>query len=254
MTEALYQYDQAARERTGCAQLAGVDEAGRGPLAGPVVAAAAILPPEARFDGLNDSKQVPEERREELYDEICARAIAWGVGIAEADEIDRINILQATLRAAQRALSQLQTQPDHIISDYLKIPDQPCAVEAIKKGDATSASVAAASILAKVTRDRLMRRYDVEWPEYGFAAHKGYAAAAHKAALLEHGPCSIHRFSFNGVCFFETEPRRSKTFQQLTTMKENSSPDLSGEFKTQIESAIAHLPRVEHDLLQNWLR
>ena len=191
----------------GARRLAGVDEAGRGPLAGPVVAAAAVLPRQWTVEGmpeslqrLNDSKQLSEQIREQLFEAIHAEPeIHFGVGIIDAEEIDRINILQATHRAMNAALAQLAPPADHALVDGRPVPTLDLPQTAIVKGDAKSFSIAAASILAKVTRDRLMRKYDEQWPQYGFAGHKGYGTAAHLAALAEHGPCPIHRRSFAPV-------------------------------------------------------
>jgi ribonuclease HII len=192
-------YDFDARFRTpSVAVIAGVDEAGRGPLAGPVVAAAAVLAPEQRFAGLDDSKRVKEADRERLYGEIVATALAWAVGIADVAEIDAVNILQATRRAMTRAVAGLRLAPQLLLVDAVEVP---CAVpqHALVKGDQRSASIAAASILAKVTRDRLMRDYERRYPGYGFARHKGYPTAAHRRALAELGPSPIHRRTFRGV-------------------------------------------------------
>lgn len=174
----------------------GIDEAGRGPLAGPVVAAAVILPREAEIFYLNDSKKVTERRRELLFDEIKEKAIAFGVGIVSAETIDEINILQATYEAMRQAVSKLSVKPEVLLNDAVTIPGIALPQVPIIKGDAKSVSIAAASILAKVTRDRMMRQYDELYPEYGFAGHKGYGTAAHIAAIREFGPCPIHRRSF----------------------------------------------------------
>ena len=188
-------------------RLAGVDEAGRGPLAGPVVAAAAVLPGKWVADGLpeslqrlNDSKQLTEKIREELFAAIHSETeIHFGIGIIDAAVIDDINILQATHRAMNAALAQLSPPAAHALVDGRPVPTLATPQTAIIKGDAKSNSIAAASILAKVTRDRLMREYHEQWPEYGFAQHKGYGTAAHQAALEQHGPCPIHRRSFAPV-------------------------------------------------------
>lgn len=177
--------------------IAGIDEAGRGPLAGPVVAAAVILPKDALIDGVNDSKKLSEKKREKLYDDIVENAVAWGVGIVEHTVIDEINILNATRRAMKLAIENLIVKPDFILIDAEKkvdtngIPYLP-----IIKGDALSISIGAASIIAKVTRDRIMREYDKIFPMYGFEKHKGYGTKAHVEALKEFGPCMIHRKSF----------------------------------------------------------
>jgi ribonuclease HII len=180
------------------AYVAGIDEAGRGPLAGPVVAAAVILPKDIFLPFLNDSKKVTEKRRDVLFDEIKQNAIAYGIGIASNTLIDEINILQATYEAMREAINALEKTPDVLLVDAVHIPDINIKQVGIVKGDAKSVNIAAASILAKVTRDRLMAEYDKIYPEYGFASNKGYGTATHIAALKEVGPCAIHRKSFIG--------------------------------------------------------
>ena len=180
------------------AYVAGIDEAGRGPLAGPVVAAAVILPKDIFLPFLNDSKKVTEKRRDVLFDEIKQNAIAYGIGIASNTLIDEINILQATYEAMREAVNALEKTPDVLLVDAVHIPDINIKQVGIVKGDAKSVNIAAASILAKVTRDRLMVEYDKIYPEYGFASNKGYGTATHIAALKEVGPCAIHRKSFIG--------------------------------------------------------
>ncbi len=180
------------------AYVAGIDEAGRGPLAGPVVAAAVILPKDIFLPFLNDSKKVTEKRRDVLFDEIKQNAIAYGIGIASNTLIDEINILQATYEAMREAINELEKTPDVLLVDAVHIPDINIKQVGIIKGDAKSVNIAASSILAKVTRDRLMAEYDKIYPEYGFASNKGYGTATHIAALKEIGPCAIHRKSFIG--------------------------------------------------------
>ena len=180
------------------AYVAGIDEAGRGPLAGPVVAAAVILPKDIFLPFLNDSKKVTEKRRDVLFDEIKQNAIAYGIGIVSNTLIDDINILQATYEAMREAVNALEKTPDVLLVDAVHIPDINIKQVGIVKGDAKSVNIAAASILAKVTRDRLMAEYDKIYPEYGFASNKGYGTATHIAALKEIGPCAIHRKSFIG--------------------------------------------------------
>ena len=180
------------------AYVAGIDEAGRGPLAGPVVAAAVILPKDIFLPFLNDSKKVTEKRRDVLFDEIKQNAIAYGIGIASNTLIDEINILQATYEAMREAINALEKTPDILLVDAVHIPDINIKQVGIVKGDAKSVNIAAASILAKVTRDRIMVEYDKIYPEYGFASNKGYGTATHIAALKEVGPCVIHRKSFIG--------------------------------------------------------
>ncbi|HHJ12893.1 MAG TPA: ribonuclease HII [Gammaproteobacteria bacterium] len=178
---------------------AGVDEVGRGPLAGPVVAAAVILDPECPVEGLRDSKRLSEKRREALFDQICERALAWSLGRAEVEEIDRINILQASLLAMRRAVEGLAVKPERVLVDGNRCPelDRPC--EAIVKGDARVLAISAASILAKVTRDREMVAWEAEYPGYGLARHKGYPSKAHLEALRRLGVTPLHRRSFGPV-------------------------------------------------------
>jgi ribonuclease HII len=176
---------------------AGVDEAGRGPLAGPVAAAAVILDPRDLPAGLNDSKLLTQDERVRLYDEIMRRAVAVSVGFASAAEIDAVNIRQATFAAMRKAILALSVAPRHVLIDGNDPPPGlPCPAETIVKGDASVLSIAAASIIAKVTRDRLMRRLCASYPVYGFSQHVGYGTRAHLAAIAEHGPCPFHRLSF----------------------------------------------------------
>lgn len=176
--------------------ICGVDEAGRGPLAGPVCAAVVILPPHAEIPGLNDSKKLSDKRRRELFPVICEQALAYGIAFATEEEIDEINILQATFLAMQRALDQLKIRPDLALIDGNRQKDFGLPVKTVVKGDSLSANIAAASILAKVTRDDLMVRQAEQFPQYGFEIHKGYGTRAHYAALEQFGPCPIHRKTF----------------------------------------------------------
>ena len=176
--------------------ICGVDEAGRGPLAGPVCAAAVILPPHLEIPGLNDSKKLTDKRRRELFPIIKEQAIAYGIGLASHQEIDEINILQATYLAMERALAQLSVKPELALIDGNRAKDFGLPVVTVVKGDSRSASIAAASILAKVTRDDLMLQAAAEYPQYQFDIHKGYGTKAHYAALTEHGPSPIHRRTF----------------------------------------------------------
>ncbi|HCI52245.1 MAG TPA: ribonuclease HII [Gallionella sp.] len=179
--------------------ICGVDEAGRGPLAGPVSAAAVILDPANPIPGLNDSKKLSEKQREKLAPLIRERALAWAVAYATVEEIDLLNILQATLLAMQRAVQALQVQPQLVLVDGLYCPDTGIASEAIVKGDSKVAAISAASILAKTSRDTLMLQLHEQYPQYGFAIHKGYPTAAHIAALQAHGISAVHRRSFKPV-------------------------------------------------------
>ena len=176
--------------------ICGVDEAGRGPLAGPVCAAAVILPEHIDIPGLNDSKKLSDKRRRELFPVIEEKAVAYGIAFASEQEIDEINILQATFLAMQRAIDMLPVKPDLALIDGNRAKDFGLPVKTVIKGDSLSASIAAASILAKVTRDNLMVELAEKYPEYGFEIHKGYGTKAHYAALREHGACPIHRQTF----------------------------------------------------------
>lgn len=180
----------------GFGTICGIDEAGRGPLAGPVCAAAVILPPHTQIPGLDDSKKLSDKRRRELFPVICSEALAYGIAFATEQEIDEINILQATFLAMERALAQLKLRPDLALIDGNRERDFGLPVKTVVKGDSLSANIAAASVLAKVTRDDLMIRQAEQFPEYGFEIHKGYGTRAHYASLEKHGPCPIHRMSF----------------------------------------------------------
>lgn len=192
-TESLKKFE---KEYAAFGYLCGIDEVGRGPLAGPVVAGAIILPKDCDILYLNDSKQLSEKKREELYDVIMEKAVSVGLGFSSPERIDEINILQATYEAMREAVSKLSVQPDVLLNDAVTIPGLSMKQVPIIKGDAKSVSIAAASIVAKVTRDRMMVEYDTVFPEYGFASNKGYGAAAHIEALKKYGPCPIHRRSF----------------------------------------------------------
>ena len=192
----LKNYENELREK-GFKYICGIDEAGRGPLAGPVVVASVILPKNSMIEGINDSKKVSEKKREKLYDLIIEEAISYGVGIIGQDEIDDINILNATKKGLTLSLQELTKRPDLIIVDALsKINTLGIPYESIIKGDAKCYSISAASIIAKVTRDRIMREWDKVFPQYGFATHKGYGTSAHINAIKEYGICPIHRKTF----------------------------------------------------------
>ena len=178
--------------------IAGVDEVGRGPLAGPVVASCVILDRNIQILYINDSKKLSEKKRESLYDEICEKSVAYGIGIVSPGRIDEINILNATYEAMKAAISSLDIKPDILLNDAVHIPDLDIKQVSIIKGDAKSISLAAASIVAKVSRDRLMVEYDTIYPEYKFAKNKGYGTKEHISAIKEHGLCPIHRRSFVG--------------------------------------------------------
>ena len=193
--EQMSSFERDCREK-GYQVICGIDEAGRGPLAGPVVAGAVILPEDCEILGLNDSKKLTPKRREELYEEVTRKAIAWGAGVVGPRRIDEINILQADYEAMCEAIGQLSVMPQILLNDAVTIPQVVIPQISIIHGDAKSVSIAAASIIAKVTRDRMMDEYDALFPEYGFAAHKGYGTAAHYEAIKKYGPCAIHRMSF----------------------------------------------------------
>ncbi len=174
----------------------GVDEAGRGPLCGPVVAAAVILPKDAHIEGVNDSKKLTEKKREKLYDDIMQNAVSVGVGVSDVDIIEEVNILNATKKAMLQAISNLKVNPEYVLVDGNQKIDTDISLETVVKGDSKSESIAAASIIAKVTRDRLLIEYDKKYPEYGFAKHKGYGTKAHIEAIKKYGLTPIHRPSF----------------------------------------------------------
>jgi ribonuclease HII len=202
----LWHYERQARA-AGRHLIAGLDEVGRGPLAGPVVAACVVLPEGFCLDGINDSKKLSERQRERAEARIRAEVVAIALGVVEPETIDRINILQATREAMRQAFLRLSPPPDCVLIDGLPVPQFPCRhQQAIVGGDGLCASIAAASIVAKVARDRMMRAYDAVYPEYGFAGHKGYGAAKHLDALRVHGPCPIHRRSFAPVAASLRQP------------------------------------------------
>ena len=183
--------------QSGTKLIAGIDEAGRGPLAGPVVVGLVIMKPDSFIEGINDSKKVSEKKREILYEKIIEEAVDWSVGIVDQKEIDEINILNATKKAIKNAIMDLKVKPERIVVDALEHIDT-CGIPytSIIKGDAKIYSISAASIIAKVTRDRIMKEYDEVYPEYGFSGHKGYGTAKHIQAIKEFGPCALHRQSF----------------------------------------------------------
>lgn len=189
------EYEQNA-ELKGYKAICGVDEAGRGPLAGPVCAAAVILPPDTVIDGVNDSKKLSEKKREALFDVIKETAVSYCVAYASVEEIESINILNATMLAMKRAVEGLDVKADYVMIDGNKMPPLDIDGETIIKGDAKSMSIACASILAKVSRDRILYEYAMEYPQYQFDKHKGYGTAVHREAILKYGPCPYHRMSF----------------------------------------------------------
>ncbi|MCR5176464.1 MAG: ribonuclease HII [Anaerovibrio sp.] len=194
----MYRYEEGAAAE-GCRIVAGVDEAGRGPLAGPVSVAAVILPEKLILPRINDSKKLSEKVRAELFDEIMSKAVSVRQVFIDERTIDRINILQATMNGMYEAVFALDPQPEKVLLDAVRLERLPMPSLSLIKGDAKSASIAAASIIAKVSRDRLMDEYDKQYPEYGFAEHKGYGTAAHIAAIKKYGPCAIHRLSFEPI-------------------------------------------------------
>lgn len=198
---------EEALQKQGFRLIAGVDEAGRGSLAGPVVAAAVILPVDLRIPGLKDSKQLTAQMRERLFFEISARSIAYAVGVVDAQTIDEINILKASLEAMKQAVLGLKATPDHILIDgpfgiKLNIPQRP-----IKKGDALSHTISAASVIAKVTRDRMMCKFEKKYPTFRFSVHKGYGTSLHMDELRKYGPTPIHRMTFKGCCIMRSKPK-----------------------------------------------
>jgi ribonuclease HII len=197
----LYQYEEALQDR-GYKFVAGVDEVGRGPLAGPEVVAAVILPQGTRIKGLNDSKKLSEKKREELYKQIMKEALAVGVSFIYEDEIDRVNIYEATKKGMIDAVNKLNIKPEHVLIDAMPLAELKIEHTSIIHGDALSASIGAASIVAKVTRDHYMVNMDHKYPNYGFARHKGYCTKEHLQALEKYGPCEIHRKSFAPVAKF----------------------------------------------------
>lgn len=236
--------------RAGFVRVAGVDEAGRGPLAGPVVAAAVVFPPRVRLRGLDDSKKLDAAARERLFDVIHARALGVGVGRASAAEIDALDILRATHLAAGRALAALADAgiaPDAVVADHLRLAvDVPLVSE--PRADGRSHAVAAASVVAKVTRDRLMARLAVEFPDYGLERHKGYPTAAHLAAIARHGASTLHRRTFAGVEFFGAPARRSATFARLRaawSARPPVAPSARADASRQIDALADLLPEEE---------
>ncbi len=195
----LYEYEDEAR-RQGFNLIAGVDEAGRGSLAGPMIVAAVILPSHLFIDHLNDSKKLTHKVRDRLYDEIIDKAIAYNAVCVDIEQIDRENIYQATLNGMYKAIKTLPTQPDYVLTDAMKVKfDDPIETRSIIHGDALSASIAAASIIAKVTRDRMTDVWDLQYPQYGFSHNRGYGTKLHREAIQKFGPCELHRRSFEPV-------------------------------------------------------
>ena len=208
----MLRYEKYYAEKSGCRYIAGVDEAGRGPLAGPVCAAAVIFPPDVVIEGINDSKKLTEKQREKLFDEIKEKALAYSIAWGSLEEIEELNILQAAMLAMKRAIEGLSVQPDFVLVDGNKRPDTDIPCLTIIKGDAHSQSIAAASILAKVSRDRLMVELSAQYPEYEFDKHKGYGTKLHREKLLTYGPCAIHRPSFMKKIF--SPPTKKKPTRQ----------------------------------------
>ena len=194
----LYRYEEELYDN-GYKNVCGIDEAGRGPLAGPVVVAACIMPPFLRIDGINDSKQLSEKKREELYKIIVKEALAYSIVFINEKDIDNLNILNATKKGMLKCLEDIKVKPDYVLIDAVELPELKIESKAIIHGDALSASIAAASILAKVSRDHYMEAMDKKYPNYGFARHKGYGTKAHLDALEKYGPCAIHRKTFTPV-------------------------------------------------------
>jgi ribonuclease HII len=218
--------------------IAGIDEAGRGPLAGPVVSAAVIMPLGKRIPGVNDSKILSPERRRELFEAIANTALDLAVGIIPADVIDGINILEATRTAAYAAIKQLRLKPDVVLTDALKLERLPMPHVAIIDGDARCYSIAAASIVAKVIRDRLMIGYHLEFPQYGFAENKGYRSNHHISAIEQFGASTLHRQTFRGVCWFDQELVRSQTY---TSLRSRISSCISGSELDEVRALVGYL-------------
>jgi len=209
LTINLYKYEEELQDE-GLTLIAGVDEAGRGPLAGPVVVAACILPPTSRINGLNDSKKLSKKKRESLYKEIVKQAICYKIVFVSAQEVDESNIYSATQEAMKEALLGLEVKPEYALIDFMPIKDIDIPTKSITHGDALSASIAAASILAKVTRDDYMAKMDVKYPNYGFKHNMGYATKMHMEALELYGPCPIHRKTFYPVSkYFQEDEQLS---------------------------------------------
>lgn len=239
----------------GILRIGGIDEAGRGPLAGPVCASVVVFEPGVRINRVNDSKLLEPELREELYHKILERALGVGVGLACAEEIDTINILRATKLAVRRALRQLRFLPDHLLLDALTIEGCTIPQTALIQGDSRCFSIAAASIIAKVTRDRLMVDYAAEFPQYGFESHKGYATPEHKSALREHGPCTLHRQTFLESWFNSTPPRQSQTLTNTLAQLEGCcGPDDLACLVRPFEARRNFMPKCEWEILQQSLR
>jgi len=213
------EFERAAR-LCGFRRIAGIDEAGRGPLAGPVVAAAVVLPIRCRLSGIDDSKQLSEGERARLYAAILEHAVGMGIGSADVGEIDRFNILEATRLAMRRAIDQLAPPPDYLLIDAVTLPGIGIPERPIIKGDSLSFSIAAASIIAKVTRDSLMAEYHDMFPEYDFLSHKGYGTREHLQRLARHGPCSIHRRTFTPVQEVILAARRESSRRMSSTVLE----------------------------------
>lgn len=192
-------YFEREARASGFCRIAGLDEAGRGPLAGPVVAAAVMLPPDVTIPGVNDSKQVPEAERDRLYDIILEQSVSHGIGIVDERTIDEVNIYQATIIAMRKALHPIDPPPDYLLIDAMTLPEVAIPQKPLVRGDARSHTIAAASIIAKVTRDRIMRDLHEKFPEYNFKKHKGYGTKEHLSLILKHGPCEAHRRSFQPI-------------------------------------------------------
>ena len=238
----------------GFVDIAGVDEAGRGPLAGPVAVGAVIMPPGLRVAGVNDSKQVAPDEREALFDEIAARATAWAVAFADVEEIDARNILQATKRAAARALRALTTLPDFVLLDALALPGLATPQRSVIGGDARCHAIAAASIMAKVSRDRLMTRLAAEFPGYGFDGHKGYGTAAHRAALAARGPSTVHRRSFVTAVFPAGHPGWDDPVWSVTGAALRTAQNAGVPPPPDLARTLSGLPAPERRALAGWER
>jgi ribonuclease HII len=252
--EKLAAFDRRLRVEAG-GLIAGIDEAGRGPLAGPVVAAAVVLPEDALLEGVDDSKRLSPARREEARRKIELQALAIGVGVVGPRTIDVVNILQATLRAARLAVQRLDCPVRLLMTDYLKLQTEEAPTRWEAKADAKSLSVAAASIVAKTVRDAMMAAYSEEYPGYAFERNKGYGSPGHLEALERQGPCSLHRLSFAGVTLFDREVRPSLSFAKLRDLRRGAAPQ--GEFRAAarrlLDRADVPLPECEARQARRWI-
>ncbi len=252
--KSLTRFDNEYRRKWQIDYLCGIDEAGRGCLAGPVVAAAVIFKPGTTIPGLNDSKQIKPQKREALFQKIISKALTVTIGWASAEEIDKINILQATHLAAQRAIAMLKPEPEAFLTDYLKlkVPNN-IPIDPLAKGDSLSQSIAAASIIAKVTRDRWLVALDDQFPGYSLAQHKGYGTKPHMEAIQRLGSSTLHRQTFAGVSWFDAEPVPSHICRKLLKRPFKATIEANTMFE-QWQKVSAYLPEIEERLIQKSLQ